>query len=142
VSRRTPPNRDVRHNLSSHKPALPLYTMDDAERVLKQFRRTAFDEWVDILPGISVRWRPAGHILGAAVVEIDYAGRRIVFSGDLGRYDDAIMPDPTPVERADYLMLESTYGDRTPSDVDPLASHHTLINRTRLHGGKLILHVS
>lgn len=128
-----------RHNLSSHKPALPLYTMDDAERVLKQFRRMAFDEWVDILPGITVRWRPAGHILGAAVVEIDYAGRRIVFSGDLGRYDDAIMPDPTPVERADYLVLESTYGDRQHSDEDPLEALHALIKRTMQRGGTVII---
>ena len=62
-----------RHNLTSHKPALPLYTVSDAEQALKLFRKVEFDDWLDVLPGLSVRWRNAGHILGASIVEIDHA---------------------------------------------------------------------
>ena len=128
-----------RHNLTSHKPALPLYTVADAERVLKQFRKVDSDEWTDVLPGWRARWRSSGHILGASVVEVEHAGRRVVFSGDLGRYDDAIMADPTSVERADYLILESTYGDRLHSDEDPLEVLHTLISRTVQRGGTVVI---
>jgi len=128
-----------RHNLTSHKPALPLYTVSDAEQALKLFRKVEFDDWLDVLPGLSVRWRNAGHILGASIVEIDHAGRRIVFSGDLGRYDDAIMADPDTIERADYLVLESTYGDRSHSDADPLEVLHSLIMRTVQRGGTVVI---
>jgi len=128
-----------RHNLSSHQPALPLYTIADAERVLKQFQKVEPDEWTDVLPGWRARWRSAGHILGASTVEVEHAGRRVVFSGDLGRYDDAIMADPTSVERADYLILESTYGDRLHSEEDPLEALHTLITRTVQRGGTVII---
>lgn len=128
-----------RHKLSSHQPALPLYTVDDAHRVLKQFRKVEFDEWVDILPGLKARWRSAGHILGASIIEIDHEGRRVVFSGDLGRYDDAIMTDPTPIERADYLVLESTYGDRQHADEDPLQRLHAIISRTVQRGGTVVI---
>ncbi|MFA7668016.1 MAG: MBL fold metallo-hydrolase [Burkholderiaceae bacterium] len=128
-----------RHNLTSHKPALPLYTVGDAEQALKLFRKVEFDGWQEVLPGLRVRWRGAGHILGASIVEIDHGGRRIVFSGDLGRYDDAIMADPTPVERADYLVLESTYGDRRHTDEDPLEILHALIFRTVQRGGTVII---
>lgn len=128
-----------RHNLTSHKPALPLYTVGDAERVLKQFRAVKFDEWVEIHAGLKARWRSAGHILGASIIEVEHAGRRVVFSGDLGRYDDAIMLDPTPVKRADYLVLESTYGDRVHSDDDPLEVLHGIITRTVQRGGTIII---
>ncbi len=128
-----------RHALSSHKPALPLYTVADAERVLRQFRKVEFDEWQDVVPGLRARWRNAGHILGAAIVEIDHNGRRVVFSGDLGRYGDAIMNDPVAVERADYLVVESTYGDRSHGDADPLQALLDIINRTVQRGGTLLI---
>lgn len=128
-----------RHGLSSHKPALPLYTIQDAERVLKQFRRVEFDEWEDFLPGLRARWRTSGHILGASIVEIEHAGRRVVFSGDLGRYDDALMNDPTRIEQADYLVLESTYGDRSHGDDNPLETLHDIITRTTQRGGTVVI---
>ncbi len=128
-----------RHGLSKHSPALPLYTVGDAERVLKQFREVVFDDWVDLFPDLRARWRNAGHILGAAIVELEHAGRRIVFSGDLGRYDDAIMKDPTPVERADYLVLESTYGDRQHGTDDPVDVLHGIITRTMQRGGTVVI---
>lgn len=128
-----------RHKLSSHTPALPLYTVADAEKVLKQFQKVEFDEWHDILPGVRVRWRSAGHILGASIVEVDYGGRRVVFSGDLGRYDDGIMVDPTTIDQADYLVLESTYGDREHTGEDPLQILHELIQRTVQRGGTVVI---
>lgn len=128
-----------RHKLTSHTPALPLYTVSDAEKVLGQFRAVEFDEWTELFPGLKARWRSAGHILGASILEIDHAGRRLVFSGDLGRYDDAIMADPASVERADYLVLESTYGDRNHGDDAPLDTLHEIISRTVKRGGSIII---
>lgn len=128
-----------RHALSSHKPALPLYTVADAEKVLRQFRKVEYDQWVDVLPGLRVRWRNAGHILGASIVEIDHNGRRVVFSGDLGRYGDAIMNDPATVDHADYVVVESTYGDRQHGSEDPLQALLGIINRTVQRGGTLLI---
>ncbi len=128
-----------RHNLTSHKPALPLYTVADAEHALKQFQKVELNEWVDVMPGWRARWHDAGHILGASIVEIEHAGRRVVFSGDLGRYDDAIMQDPAQLKQADYLVVESTYGDREHSDVDPLQVLGDLITRTTQRGGTVLI---
>lgn len=128
-----------RHSLSSHKPALPLYTVADAERVLRQFRKVEFGEWHDIVPGVRARWQNAGHILGAAILELSHKGRTIVFSGDLGRYGDGIMNDPATIGHADYLVVESTYGDRTHGDVDPMKALLDIINRTVQRGGTLVI---
>lgn len=128
-----------RHGLTSHKPALPLYTVSDAEHVLKQFQKVKWDEWVPLFPGWRARWRSAGHILGASIVEVEYAGRRVVFSGDLGRFDDALMADPTLLGHADYLVLEATYGDREHSRESPLDALHTLIMRTVQRGGTVVI---
>ena len=83
-----------RHGFSRHKPALPLYTKEDAERALAQFRPVAFDEAKTIAGGASIRLRCAGHILGAAFVEFAWGSTKTVFSGDLGRFGDPVMPDP------------------------------------------------
>ena len=81
-----------RHGFSKHKPALPLYGVADAERALTHFSGFAFEQEKDVAGGARVRLRHAGHILGAAIVEVAWGGKRVVFSGDLGRYDD---PDPS-----------------------------------------------
>ena len=96
---------------SRHKPALPLYTAKDAERALESVRTVAFNQTLSI-DGTDVTWRPAGHILGSAMLEVQLDGRRLVFSGDLGRYDNEIMKPPEQVGEADVLLVESTYGDR------------------------------
>src|SRR5690606_12319126 len=94
----------------------PLYTRDDAELVLQQFRGLSFDKPMEVVPGITVTLRNAGHILGAAIVELslEEGGRRVklVFSGDLGYEDAPIMKGPDTVDHADLVLLESTYGDR------------------------------
>ena len=101
-----------RHGTSRHTPALPLFTVDDAARVLRQLRTADFGAAFAPGPGVETRFTHSGHILGAGLVECRLGGRLVVFSGDLGRYDVPIMRDPDPVREADVLLLESTYGDR------------------------------
>ncbi len=106
-----------RHRTSKHDPALPLYTVADAERVLAQARAVDFGAAFTPAPGIETRFTPSGHILGAGLVACHVEGKRLVFSGDLGRYDVPIMVDPDPVAAADVLLVESTYGNRVhPAD--------------------------
>lgn len=128
-----------RHGFSRHKPALPLYTRADAERVLELFQPVPFHQRFEVGQLASLYLRRAGHILGAATAEINIGGRTIVFSGDLGRYDDPIMPDPEPVEAADYLVVESTYGDRIHPRVDPTDALGEVIDRTIRRGGTVII---
>ena len=128
-----------RKRFSRHDPALPLYTEKDAKRALKQFRKVEFGRTVEPIEGAELTFRRAGHILGAATVTLDWQGRRIVFSGDLGRYDDPVLPDPEPVEAPDYLLLETTYGDRLHErrDVADLLEH--IVRRTVGRGGTVII---
>jgi metallo-beta-lactamase family protein len=128
-----------RHAFSRHKPALPLYTTRDAERALKQLQPAPWHQRMDLGGGNSFVFRRAGHILGAATVELQGNGRTIVFSGDLGRFNDPIMVDPETVERADYLLVESTYGDRIHPKVDPGAMLKEVIERTVRRGGTVVI---
>ena len=128
-----------RHGFSKHKPALPLYTVEDGERCLGLLKPHPFDQWISLPGGAMAMLRRAGHILGAASVEILWNGERIVFSGDLGRYDDAIMRDPAPVPEADYLVLESTYGDRRHPDENSADTVADIVNRTCGKGGTVVI---
>lgn len=105
-----------RRGYSKHKPALPLYTVEDAFRTLGMLRRTGYSKEVDLAEGFSLRFFRTGHILGAAAVrislEVGGAIRRLVDSGDLGRYGRPILKDPESLGQADWLLVESTYGDR------------------------------
>ena len=107
-------DRANREGYSKHQPALPLYTERDAQTTLTQLQPRGYDAPFAVADGATVVLRRAGHILGSATVEleIDPEGTRLVFSGDLGRYDRPILCDPEPVPAADVLLLESTYGDR------------------------------
>jgi metallo-beta-lactamase family protein len=100
---------------SRHKPALPLYTLRDAENTLKFLNPQAFHKSL-LLDQCSAIWRPVGHILGSGIIEVDLQDVdppiHVVFSGDIGRYNDPIMKPPYPVKMADYLIVESTYGNR------------------------------
>lgn len=128
-----------RHGFSKHHPALPLYTIDDVERALKLLAPRAFDAPSILNDHAAFQLRRAGHILGAASVELHVAGKTIVFSGDLGRPDDAIMCAPAHIEHADYLVVESTYGDRLHEPTDPLAELEALFTRTFRRGGVVII---
>ncbi|HEP9100214.1 TPA: MBL fold metallo-hydrolase [Pseudomonas aeruginosa] len=128
-----------RKGFSKHKPALPLYTVQDAERALKQFSTAPFGKPVPILDGATLTFRYAGHILGAATAEIQWGGKRIVFSGDLGRYDDPMLFDPQPVAEADYIVIESTYGNRTHAPSDPAEALGAIIEKTVKRGGTVVI---
>ncbi len=128
-----------RHGFSKHKPALPLYTLEDAKVSLARFRPHPFDREIEPASGMRLRFRQAGHILGAAILEIEADGTKIVFSGDLGRYGNAIMVDPTPVAHADYVVVESTYGDRRHDSEDADDAFAEIISRTIARGGSVIV---
>jgi metallo-beta-lactamase family protein len=92
--------------------AVPLYTREDVAVAMAQVRPLPYDQPAEILPGVRLLLRDAGHILGSSIVQLEADGRTLVFSGDLGPTGTPILRDPTPVEHADLVLLESTYGDR------------------------------
>jgi metallo-beta-lactamase family protein len=128
---------------SKHEPALPLYTTEDAEQVLPHLKPVAYDTPNELSDGTQVRFLDAGHILGSAIVEVTApdGGRpvRMVFSGDLGRYDALILRDPEAVEQADYLLVESTYGNRQHPPEEPVKELASIINETARRGGMLVI---
>ncbi len=119
---------------SRHKPALPLYRVDDAANAMKYFTPVERDEFITLTPDIKFRFRNAGHILGSSIIEmwINQGNDRIkvVFSGDLGRMKTPILKDPDYIREADYLILESTYGDRLHSLATPEEELVPLIKET------------
>lgn len=128
-----------RHKFSKHHPALPLYTQQDAERSLQRFLPVDFGRDFPLSDDLTLKFRRAGHILGAATVELRTAGTVLVFSGDLGRFNDKIMLDPEPVTIADYLVVESTYGNRRHDTHDPQAILSEIIDRTVKRGGTILV---
>lgn len=122
----------------------PLYTTADAERTLELLRPVGFDEAVEVFPGVEVRFVPAGHILGAAIVDLTLDDgderRRLVFSGDLGVDGARLMGAPRTVECPDWLVLESTYGDTDRDDRADLTEElRGIIADTAARGGKVII---
>lgn len=128
-----------RHKLSRHQPALALYGVRDAQRAVEHFSTVALGQTVRLDDGASFRFHAAGHILGAAWVELEWGGRRIAFSGDIGRYGDPLMPDPAPPVAADYILIESTYGNRLHDRGDPAEALQAIVERTVKRGGTLVI---
>jgi metallo-beta-lactamase family protein len=128
-----------RHGFSKHHPALPLYTQEDAERALTRFRTVRFGEVLPLGQGANACFTHAGHILGAASVRVEIDGRSVLFSGDLGRYDDVLMRDPADAPAADAVVIESTYGDRLHPDDDPSDELAEVIRRTVHRGGTVLI---
>lgn len=128
-----------RHGFSKHRPALPLYTEADARRSLESFQGVGFGEPISVAPDITARLEPAGHLLGAAVVRLSGDGTDIVFSGDLGRPGDPMLPDPARIDRTDYLVVESTYGDRRHGQEDPLDQIAGVVQETSSRGGSVLI---
>lgn len=128
-----------RHGYSKHHPALPLYTVDDAERVLRQFVPRDFDVPTPLNERVAFRLLPAGHILGAASVVLCCGHKLIAFSGDLGRPNDPIMRAPAPPVHANYLVVESTYGDRLHEPGDPIDELEALFSKTFARGGVVVM---
>ncbi len=127
-----------RHKSSRHHPALPLYSEEDARHALTFFRPVESGQTVNIGP-ISVRLRPSGHILGACSVELRTARGSLLFSGDVGRPDDLVMHPPEPIAHADYLIVESTYGDRLHEPHNGGAELAEVITRTAARGGIVLI---
>lgn len=128
-----------RHGLSKHHPALPLYTLEDAENALELLKPREFDVPKQLNDHACFRLLPAGHILGAASVVLCVEGKVIAFSGDLGRPDDPIMRAPMPLARADYLVVESTYGDRLHDRTDPATELAEVFASTFRRGGVVVI---
>lgn len=124
---------------SKHKPTLPLYTAEDGLAAAELVRGVGYREPLDLAPGIRVTFKRAGHILGSATITVQIDGRRLVFSGDLGRYGAPILPDPMPIEEADDVVVESTYGDRR-HDPEPIpAQLERVIKKALERGGAIIV---
>src|SRR5437588_11334131 len=128
-----------RHNFSKHKPALPLYREVEAFRAISQLQPCGYDRRMPVANGIEVDFINAGHLLGSSYVRMHIDGRVILFGGDLGRYGRPVLPDPSPATTADYLLVESTYGDRAHEQDDEGARLADIVSRTAERGGKLIV---
>ncbi len=128
-----------RKRYSKHHPALPLYCEDDARKALERFRAIEFGQPLEFAPGVHVELHPAGHMIGASCVKISGRAETILFSGDVGRPNDAILSAPTTGLEADYLAVESTYGNRSHPKEDAEAVLAEIINRTAARGGVVVI---
>ena len=124
---------------SKHSPALPLYTEADARRSLDLFVPVSMNQDIDITEDIKVNFTPVGHILGACAVKVSAMGKSITFSGDVGRQDDLVMNAPQPLSETDYLVVESTYGDRKHEHIDSFSFFEEIINKTSKRGGIVLI---
>jgi metallo-beta-lactamase family protein len=133
--------RANRKGYTKHHPALPLFTEEDAARALTLLQPVGYNRPVPVMPGVSVEFINAGHLLGSAYarVHVEETGKTILFGGDLGRYSRPVLPDPDPVPEADVLLVESTYGDRVHEPDDGGARLGVIINETVRRRGKLII---
>jgi metallo-beta-lactamase family protein len=124
---------------SKHSPALPLYTEEDARASLSRFEPLEFHKAHTIASRVELSFLPAGHILGGSIAALQAPGSRLVFSGDLGRLRDPIMRPPSPVAEADYLVVESTYGNRRhdEADAEDALGHH--LARALRRGGAVVI---
>jgi metallo-beta-lactamase family protein len=132
-----------KRGFSKHKPALPLYTVEDAEKSLSQFEPYHYGEDIFLTDSLRVKFKDAGHILGSSFVDVKLMkeGRasRIVFSGDLGRPARPILRDPVQPFEVDYLILESTYGNRLHQNETPEKDLAAVINASVDRGGVLVI---
>ena len=128
-----------KRSFSKHKPALPLYTEDDARESLKRFAPVPFRKETAVAREFRLTLQPAGHILGASIASLRVGGVKVVFSGDLGRMNDPIMRPPSRIEEADYLVVESTYGNRRHDEADAEETLGSHLNRALARGGVVIM---
>ncbi len=124
---------------SSHDPALPFYTLEEAERAIDLFQAEEKDQWVSLSDTIKYRFRFNGHIIGATFIELEILGKLFVFSGDIGRKVDALMDAPDRPQWADFLFLESTYGNRLHPQENVEEIVIGLVERTVREKGQLII---
>jgi metallo-beta-lactamase family protein len=132
-----------RKGLTKHQPALPLFEEADARATLELLRPVALGKQQEIAPGFTFRYHEAGHLLGAASIEMRLAENdretTILFSGDVGRFDTVLTRDPDPAPEADYLVVESTYGNRSHAALPVLDQLEGVLKRTFARGGVLLI---
>jgi metallo-beta-lactamase family protein len=129
----------ARKGYSKHNPPKPLYTIQDVEQALSQFRTADFDEVLDVVSGVKATFLPAGHILGAAQLHLEVAGTSLHFTGDMGRQHDPLMKPPRDFEGADIVVTESTYGNRTHPNIDPEAELGPALKPVLDRGGVVVI---
>jgi metallo-beta-lactamase family protein len=132
-------NRANQEHYSKHELAKPLYTVDEAEAVFSHFTVIPLHQEITIAPAVSVSLNNAGHILGACSILLKAEGKSLAFSGDIGRNNDVLMFAPERPVQADYVFLESTYGNRLHPETDPKAELETYLNATLENGGTVII---
>ena len=130
-----------RRGFSKHHPALPLYTKEDALNALELLVPVKFEQDVQLGDDLTLRFSPNGHILGSAFVRIHNKKTSVLFSGDIGRPNDILMKAPTQIKQADYLLLESTYGNRLHERDDPMIKLAAIINKTVKRKGVVLIPV-
>lgn len=128
-----------RKGFSKHNPALPLYTVAAAEKTMGLFKKIEFDSPFSAIDGVKSTFYRVGHILGAACVKVEIDGESILFSGDVGRPTDPILRPPVKRPNADYVVIESTYGNREHVDTDLVGQLKIHVNRTIERGGIVLV---
>ncbi|VXB07169.1 MBL fold metallo-hydrolase [Flavobacterium sp. 9AF] len=124
---------------SKHNPAIPLYTIEDVQQVLPLFKVIEKDVVVALSDSVSFSFFYASHILGACSIALDIEGKKLVFSGDIGQDDDILLFPAVKPKNADYIFLESTYGNRVHPNNNPLFDLEIIINNTYNKGGNLVI---
>ena len=131
--------RANKYGYSKHRPALPLYTKSDAEIALKQFKTVGFGKPYTITNNAKATWHRAGHILGSAFIQFNIDGTRVLFTGDMGRLHDPMIKPPAIIQSTDYLVIESTYGNRLHGKLDPQDLIEQVVNKTTKRGGTVLI---
>ncbi len=128
--------RANKEGYSKHKPALAFYDLDDVDKTVSLFKGVAPSQWLNLSEEIKVRFQYNGHIIGATYIEMDIKGKRIVFSGDIGRKNDLLLYPPIRPKKANILLMESTYGGRShPQEIEAIPKIEKIVNQTVKRGG-------
>ena len=131
--------RANKHKYTKHKPALPLYNLDDVDRTLPLFNSKPLNEWISFDENIRYRFKYNGHIIGATFIELQIGSKTLVFSGDIGRQNDPLLYPAERPEHADILFIEATYGNRIHPEHSALDALGEIINRCAERNGTIII---
>lgn len=128
-----------KYGYSKHKPALPLYTLEEANLTLNYFHSIPYDTLITLFEGFQFQFIRSGHIIGSSFIKIKHNDITLLFTGDLGRPHDSVMRPPSIIQTTDYLVIESTYGNRLHEKEHPKELFKNIINKTIHKGGSVII---